>query len=303
MPAKVTLKSTKQEILDALHAAEKQLSEQKKILSTPAAAAETSQAAEVVANAAVDVGSGIFSDEMTEKYENLVEAIQIQEEKLKNLYSVETALLDMSVVVNASKQARMDLEAELERAKREAKAASDALTAENAQRKADLAIARRREEEEYKYNLSRQRKQEADDHEDKRILLEKKIEEAEAQLAKLQEDAEAIDALQARVDGLPSELDAKYKEGFSDGQKAAGKEYGYKTAMSEKEHSYELRERDSKIERLEKDSAEKSQKIAALEAKLDAAYTQLRDLATKTVESSGGLKVISTASDGSTSRK
>lgn len=57
------------------------------------------------------------------------------------------------------------------------------------------------------------------------------------------------------------------------------------------------------VKRLEAEVDEKSKKIASLEDKLDAAHTQLRDLATKTVESSGGLKVISANADNGSSRK
>ena len=131
MSAKVTLKSTKQEILDALHATEKKLKELQSITSMPTAAAEQAEAEEVIKAAAADVESGIFSDEMNEKYRNLARAIQLQEEKLKASYDVEAGLIDMAVVINAKKQAQMDLEAKLEQARADARAVADALAVDN----------------------------------------------------------------------------------------------------------------------------------------------------------------------------
>lgn len=312
--AKVSLKSTKQEILDALHEAEKQLKEQKSIMSTPGAEAEKVKQEAVIEEAAVDVKAGIFSDEMNEKYQNLSEAIKLLEDKLKSLYDVDAELSDMVVVINAKKQAQLTLDAELEKrkaeiaaeleqAKKDASATAATLKTENERLKADLAVARKREQEQYDYDLKRTRKLDADQYADETAALDKQLAEAKERLAALKEDADAIVELQEKVKAMPDELEAKYQEGIEAGQKAAGKEYGYKTTMTAKEHEYQIRERDSRIERLEQEVEEKTAKISSLETKLDAAYTQLRDLATKTVESNGGVKVISAGGSDSSARK
>ncbi|MDE7244152.1 MAG: hypothetical protein K2O18_09275 [Oscillospiraceae bacterium] len=303
MSAKLTIKSTKQELLDALRDAEKRLKEQQQIISDPSAAAEKAEAEGIIRSAAADVESGIFSTEMTEKYQNLAKAIRLQEAKLKASYDIEAALIDMNTVINARKQAQMDLDTELAQARTEARTVTEALNAENKRLKADLDAARKREQEEYDYDQARKRKQQADKYADELSAMEKRVSDAAEKLDALQADAAAIEALRARVDGLPEELALQYQGGFDDGKKEAGKEYGYKSSLAEKEHSFELRERDGRIERLEKEAAEKSDKITALEAKLDAAYAQLRDLAAKTVEASGGVKVISTSGDGGSVRK
>lgn len=301
--SKLTLKNTKQEILDALHEAEKKLKERQTVISAPAAAAEEERITTVVTAAAEDVKADIFSEEMKSKFENLQEAIRVQEERLKVCYGVEKTLIDMTVAINASKQAQMDVAAELEATQAKAKAVADELNAQNERLNADLAIARNREEAEYQYNLERSRKIETDKFSDKMEELAKQKTAAEAVLADLKADAKAITEMQTRMDGLDAELEAKFQEGVEAGKKEAGKEYGYKTALTDKEHAFEIRERDGKIARLEHDLTEKAAKIESLEAKLDAAYAQLRDLATKTVESSGGLKVLTTSGDSVSSRK
>ena len=177
------------------------------------------------------------------------------------------------------------------------------MRAEAERAKADLARSREREQEQFDYDTARKRKMDNDAYADKQSALDKKLAEAEARLAELQAEADAIAKMQETIDAMPATLEAKYQEGYDNGKKDAGKEYGYKTTISEKDHAYEIRERDARISRLEADCQEKSSKITALEDKLDAAYTQMRDLATKTVESSGGVKVIGASGDSSSRNK
>lgn len=299
----VTMKSTKEEIFKALQAAEKSLKDRAAVISTPEGEADAAKAKKVIKDAAEDVAAGIFSPEMNAKFENLQAAIKQEEAYLETCYSVKAALIDMTVVINAKKQAMMDMEAGMAQLAAAAEAKRASLEAAYEQSKAALEQSRKREAEEYQYNLERTRKQEADAYADRMAELEKEQNAAEARLRELQESIADIQAMKLRLDGIEGEMAEAYNLGVDDGKKEAGKEYGYKAQLTQKDHDYELRERDGKISRLETENAEKSAKIAALEDKLDAAYTQLRDLATKTVESSGGLKVISTGSDSGSGRK
>ena len=301
--SKLTMKSTKEEILKAYQAAEEQLKQRSAVLSTPENEAATTKAKKVIEDAAGDVAAGIFSPEMNAKFENLQAAIKQEETYLETCYGVKAALIDMTVAINARKQAMMDLDAEMAQITAAAEAKKAALEAAYQQSKTALEQARKREEEEYKYNLERTHKQDADTYMDEMTDLTKKRNAAKAELLALQEEIADIQAMRSRLESIEGEMTEAYNLGVSDGKKEAGKEYGYKSQLTQKDHDYELRERDGKISRLEAENAEKTAKIAALEDKLDAAYTQLRDLATKTVESSGGLKVISTGSDSGSGRK
>ena len=82
---KLTLKNTKQELLDALNAAGGRLK------------------------------GGIFSDEMNAKFTNLTTAIELQEKHLKDLYGVEKAMADMATVIAGKKIAVQQLDEDLTR--------------------------------------------------------------------------------------------------------------------------------------------------------------------------------------------
>lgn len=317
--AEVTMKSTKQEIMDELERTRAMLDSRAAVTADIGTKAQEKAAEEKVITAAKsDVEKGIFSDEMNAKYTNLVEAISLLEQRLKEGYGVEKELQNMVTVVTASKEARIRLEEEYEAKKKEyndlinamnveGRETQERLMKEDAQLRADLKQAREREEAEYKYELERSRKLEKDEHDDSMAEAKKELiaaqKEAEEIRMASEERAGEIAEMEDKVAAFPDKLAEEYQKGYTEGEKAAGKEYGYKKTMAEKEHEYELKDRDNRIARLEAEVSEKSLKIESLEAKLDSAYSQLRDLAAKTVESNGSIKVIGGTSSDNSSRK
>lgn len=310
------MKSTKQELLDALKDAQKELKAMREFSADPGREADKAAEDLAIADAAEDVQSGIFSDDVNEKYRNLVKAMEIMDARLKEVYGVEGELKDMAVVIAAKKAAQIRLEEQLQQRQAEidaeiardeaaAKSRRADLDAEYNRASAKLSVDRKREQEEYTYNLGRKRREAEDKQADELAATERAIAAKKEELAALTADAEAIEAMKAAVAGFDEKLAAEYQKGFDDGKKDAGKEYGYKSAMAEKDHGYEIKYRDGEIARLTEDGKVKDAKIAALESKLDAAYGQVRDLATKTVESSGGVKLIATGGgdSGNTGRK
>lgn len=317
MAAKVTMKSTKQEIMDALHEAERALKQKHEIVTTPAEEKKKVEEEATITEAAQDVEANIFSDEINKKYKNLAEAIALMEARLKEQYEVEAALLNLVNVTNAAKELQLQMQRENEELERSLEArekeqrenhvaALNKLDAEYEEKKASLEAERRREKEEYNYNTKRERKMNNDKYADERAAIEKEMAAARAEAEKLAADTEKrkaeIEEMEKKIADFPEVLKAEHDKGYTEGEKAAGKEYGYKKNMSDKEHEFELRERDNQIARLTTEVNEKAAKIASLEEKLDAAYAQLRELATKTVESNGSIKVIGGNNDNNTKR-
>lgn len=303
----VTMKSTKQEIMDALVQARAELEKRSTIVSDPTAADKKTEEETIIAEAAAAVEENIFSDEVNAKYQNLVEAIKILEDRLAAQYGVEKKLLDMVTATNAAKELRLRQEKEYHERQEEIKEAIRQLSAEEAARRKEVdesveeyrrnAIAARdREEEEYQYDLARNRKKAEDLYSDQKAEVVKDLEALKAEKQAFEEDLDRrkdeIETMRSAVEDMPKLLEEAHTTGYEEGEKAAGKEYGYKKNLAEKEHEFEIRERDNKITRLENDVDQKGIKIEALEEKLDAAYSQLRELATKTVESNGGIKVL-----------
>lgn len=303
----VTMKSTKQEIMDALKEAEAKLKERKSVISEDTTTKLIEKADAAIAQAKEDVENGYFSDSMNEKFTNLQEAITAMEQRLSDMYGIEKEYQHLETITNAAKALHIQMEEESSKRqdaadKQKFDIASDIaatrhrLEEEEKARQKAVLVAREREEEEYKYETARRHKAEQDEYNDNMAAAQKRLDEINAQaqdiMNMMNERQAEFDELIAMKEDMPAKLAAEYERGLADGEKAAGKEYGYKKSMAEKEHEYQIKERDNEITRLENMLDEKCRKVDSLEEKLDAAYVQLRELATKTVESNGGIKVL-----------
>ena len=303
----MTTKNTKAEILDALQKVSEENARLRSVCLTGDENTGKAAAKAVIEEAGKDVKNNIFSDEMNKKFTNLTEAIALQEKRLKELYGIEKELLELAVVVNASKELQMqvekqknefikDIEADKHKRIAEVSALIEEAKADYEALKKRLEDERNKEEAEYQYNLKRKHKIESDEYADKKAARDKVDAEKAAEL-KAREEAVAaqekeINTMRDQIMGFDEKLKESYNTGYTDGDKAAGKEYGYKKSLADKEHEFEIKTRDNEIAALKKTLDEKTAKIAALENKLDAAYTQINALATSTVEASGSIKVL-----------
>lgn len=311
------MKSTKQDIMDALNEAKAELARRSSIIADPTAVNRKQEEDACIDAAAKDVEANIFSAEMNDKYSNLVTAIALLEGRLKDQYEIEAALLNLVTVTNAAKQLRLDMDedyakrkaeidADLADLKQQNRDAMDCLREEYAEKKRQAEQQHEREEEEYKYERDRSRKIEEDDYADKMLIARKELDAVKAEAAAIDAENEAkkaeVENMRAEIESFPKKLEEQYQAGYTEGEKAAGKDYGYKKAMADKDHEYQIREKDNEIRRLEDTVDSQARKIESLEDKLDAAYAQIQALAAKTVESNGSIKVISGSSDNSNKR-
>ena len=106
----ISLKNTKQEILDALNAALEREKEAKSIKYEPEKEVEKIKKETAVKETKENVKNNIFSEELNKKFNDLETALKTEEEKLKNLYDIEGELNNMTVVVNASREAIANIE-------------------------------------------------------------------------------------------------------------------------------------------------------------------------------------------------
>lgn len=313
----VTMKSTKQEIMNALKAAEAELARRGSVIVDPTQVNRKQEEDACIEAAKKDVESNIFSAEMNEKYSNLAAAIALMEQRLREQYDVDAALLNLVTVTNAAKSLQFQLDAEYEQRKTAIEEELQGMKEANAealrQMRADYDAQRKaadtqyeRENEEYQYNLKRERKLEEDEYNDKMAEASKTLEALKAEAAELDANIESrsaeISEMRAKIEAFPKELEEQYQAGYSEGEKAAGKDYGYKKAMADKDHEYQIREKENEIRRLEDTVDSQARKIESLESKLDAAYAQIQALAAKTVESNGSIKVIGGNTDNGNKR-
>lgn len=320
--SEVTMKSTKQQIFDAYQEALKKSQEMDALKESPADKVEKARKEAVVANADKAVDSNIFNEEITKQYEDLKEAIAMKKAELKDLYDIEAQAASLAAIINASKEKTYQLDEEYKDIKafqeEERKKAVEEKVQELEELQASIETVkeqiqavrreeiskvnkeRKREEEEYAYNLKRERKKENDAWEDEKAAREKEIAikeaNAEAMLAEAESKVEELQTLKEKVDQIPTLIAEAEARGQEAGKKAAGKEYGYKTTMYEKEKEYEIGRLKDQVESLTQAKEDAETKAWQLQEKLDEAYAKMNALASDTVKANGAVKIVSSGS-------
>lgn len=312
MSKNVTLKNTKQEIYDALNASLEREKELRERNFSPAVEAKEKEDMAIVESAEKSVKENLFSEELSKKFSDLEAAIEIKSAELQEMYGIEKELQNITVAVNAGKE--LSAKIELEKAAKKAELAELTETLQKEYEKkekelsdnyaiysADLKKKREREVEEYEYNLKRSREKENDEWEDIKAEREADIQAREFKAQAMFEEAEAkvayIAELEEKVNSIPELIEKAKVEGAEAASKEDAREYGYKKTMAEKEFGYEKQRLEDKVESLSAELSKVLSANVALEEKLDNAYAQIRELATKTVESTGGVKILGNANN------
>lgn len=314
----VTLKSTKNEIFEAYNAMKEKLDAMDAMKDDPMAEVEKAEKARISESAKKIVEENILSQEIVSSYKDLQTDIEAKKKTLKELYNIEVGANSMVALINAHKEKEVELKAKYEAMKAELdaeiadkkammkseideliKMKQEELSArrkENEDLKKAIAVERRREEEEYEYNLKRKHKQENDAWSDEKAIREKILADKEAGVLlrekAVSEKEEYIVALEKKVSEIPTLVETAKEEGIKKGKSDSDKSHAFETRTIETKNTYEQKALQDKIVRLENDLADVKAANEILQDKLDSAYTQMKELASETVKSSGGVKIL-----------
>ncbi len=111
------------------------------------------------------------------EFEKIKEAVNIEKEDLEELYQITANAHTLSALLAAQKQKQEAFENESEELRQQRKQEETNMLNELKETKVSIEKERKREEEEYKYNLKIERKKEQDTYEEKKLKLEKDLEE------------------------------------------------------------------------------------------------------------------------------
>ena len=308
----ITLKNTKAEILDALNEALEREKNMAKIKYEPEKEEEKKKTEKAIETTRENVEQKIFSDDLNNKFKELEVAIKAEEEKLKDLYGIEKELSNLVVVVNAGKDYMAKLESEkeektteLEKSIKELenkyKSKVEDLEKEYELKAKTLKMERDREIEEYTYKTKREREISNNKWEDEKTerekLLSEKERKAQELLQKAEENEEHIKELENRVNEIPNLLSEEYARGKADTTSELEKENKYSTELLKKDFQNTIDRQNDKIESLKEELQKSNNEKEALQNKLDKAYIQIKEMATKTVEATGGVKILGNNND------
>lgn len=322
--AEINAKSTKVEIMEAYMAQKKQLDKLMAAKDDPVDQEKLKKQKATLDSAAEIAGAGILNDSIVKQYNDICEAVEIKKMELKELYGIETELNSLVALVNAHKDKTYELDEQYKKTKTEVnndlqnmkaaimeeiavlnKEKAESLAAikkDSTELKSQLRQEREREEEEYTYTRDRARKiaedKWADEAAEKRKELEMWEESLMAREDEITNKEDSITELEQKVTEIPTLLESAASSGYEKGKADAGKSWGFEKRSIEQKNEYEQKALHDKVERLETDLTEAKDTIATLQEKLDSAYAQMRELATDTVKSNGGVKILDRENSG-----
>ena len=303
----ITLKNTKTEILQALNEAlerEKNLSQMKY---EPEKEEKERKVFQAVEKTKENVDKKIFSDELNNKFKDLEIAIEAEEEKLRNLYGIEKELINFVAVVNAGKDYMAELESNKKVKLEELNNRIKELEEQYEVKKSDLEkeydmiskklkIERERENEEYNYKLKREREITNNKWEDEKAERENNLAKKEAKIEEALENVNAKEEymknLENKVNEIPALMEKEYTRGKNEATTEIEKDHKFTIEILTKDFQNTIDRQKDKIESLQEEIKRCNVEKETLQKKLDQAYLQIKDMATKTVEATGGVRII-----------
>ena len=265
----------------------------------------------------------LLSDKLeaeAEKYENLKKAIEIKQSELNDIYGVEKESAELAIILEAQKRTQADFENEMRekrmqledelsdkklRLENEIKQTKDqwekdkaAHQATQEEAKNNLAKERKRESEEYDYQLKRRRQLEENKLADQLEELEKELaltkeafdkqtQEKTTELSareKLVSERELkMDELQDKVDAYPVELDKSVQSAVKEVTDRLTREFNQNEQLLKKGFDGEINVLTAKISALEAIVKEQVKQIEKLNQQQEKAYEKVQDIANKAV--------------------
>ena len=314
MEQEITMKNTKAEMLDALNSALSRAKAAESSKLNPIKMEKEKVEKKAIESAKASVEQNIFSTELINKFKDLQSAINTEESRLQELYGVSSELQKLAFVIESGRERQAQIDAENGAKIENATQSLDNLRMDYIQKKSELQeeydmltkklkIERTREAEEFQYNLRREREKETFAWDDEKSARESELAKKEALAAAMLEEVNAkiehIKTLESEVENIPILIESEIKAATQAACEELTRQHEFKTALAGKDYQNSLMRKDDRIAHLEKELDVAGKTNTSLQNKLDKAYSELRELATKTVEAASGVKIIS----GSTEQK
>lgn len=317
---KLSMASTKQEMLEAYNTLLKQLQEKEKTELRPEEEIEKKKKKEVVEIADSLSSAGVakavsdlklemsktliqLSERLEEevvKYRKVKEAVEVKERELEEIFGIQKASQSLAALLETQNRKRQEFENEDEIRRKDREKDEELYEAKLKERDAEEVRRRQREKEEYEYTFKREQLLNKNKSDDEKLKLEKELlakkEAVEKQLAErerqLSEKEDKLIELQKKVDSFPKELDTAIQKAVKETTERLQAEARNKEEFLKKSFEGERGVLSVKIESLERLSKDQKEQITKLSQQLEKAYQQIEDIAVKTVGSTFEMKSL-----------
>lgn len=326
---KVSISSTKQEMMDAYNALLQEWQEKREAELKPEEKKEEKKMKEVlqvadslstegvvskISNLKLEIGKmlALVSDNLEEevkKLEAIKQAIQFKEKEIQELYQIEKSAATLAALIESQNLKRVEFESEMAQQKEklegeiqarhtEWEKEKNAYEAQSKEWTEQEKKRREREKEEYLYAFEREQRIAKDRFEDEKAQFEKEIQLEREQMERELGEREKVIAqketelneLQNRVSNFPKELETAVNSAVTETTERIKLETKNREDFLKKEFDGERNVLATKIAAFEKTVKDQSEQITKLSQQLEKAYQKVEDLATKTIEGSVSLK-------------
>lgn len=300
MMKRPTEKDTKKVIMDYLAEVEKELQTAKKGKFNPAEVRKEEYKKEVAVKAEAIVEKGILNQDIIDEYEGLKEDIENKKKDLKALYGIDVKAETLAALIEANnielttfKEAKDALiaekNAELEVLRVQFNDLRFELSKEYNDKKAELELQFKRDKENAKYDLDREKKIENDKWADEKATREAALATRESDVKireeVVSEEEEEIADLKAEVEGLPQKIIIATKKAQEDAEKKMNSILEEREATLKKEVELDKKLLEQELAAVKAQLASEKENSLTLTTKLDAAYKQINEIATKVAQS------------------
>ena len=322
-PKKITMKNTKDEMLEAYNEVLQQLKEKRAAELKPEEEIEEKKIKEAVevtdslstegivqevSTLKLEIGKLLsqLSDRLegeVGKYRQVQQAVEAKQKELQDIYEIEKSALSLAALIEAQHQKRQQTEAELAARKEELTQEIETLRtewekmekvheAEIKERDGDEQKRRGREKEEYLYTFQREQQLAREQFEDEKVRLEREITYRREQMEKELADREKaiveketeLNELRKQVGAFPKELQSAVSQAVKEAVQRVESEAKNRAELLRKEFDGERNVLNTRIESLEKTVTEQNEQIAKLSQQVEKAYSQVQDIAIKAIE-------------------
>jgi len=317
MEKKITVSQTKKEILDAYHellqkmeskteepkVVQKREMEEKTIKEVSGLSVDSIN--KNIAGLKINISGALdkLEEQMAgvfKEFEKLHESVKIERENLEELYQISANAHSLSALIAAQKEKQEAFEKEIEEKKLQWKAEEEKIQSEITEAKVISDKQRKRDEEEYQYNLKIRRKKDQDEYEEKKNKLEKELLEKNAMFekemaereAKLKEAETELLELRKKDEEFPVILEKEVKKAQQETEKTLKQQYDFEKQLSDNKIIGEQKLKDQTIKTLEAKIKDLEALLRQLTIKTDASEENVKQMALKALETSGKERVV-----------
>ncbi len=234
------------------------------------------------------------------KFEKLHESVKIERENLEELYQISANAHSLSALIAAQKEKQEAFEKEIEEKKLQCKAEEEKIQSEITEAKVISDKQRKRDEEEYQYNLKIRRTKDQDEYEENKNKLEKDLLEKKALFekemvereAKLKEAETELLELREKDKEFPVILEKDVKKAQQETEKILKQQYDFEKQLSDNKIIGEQKLKDQTIKTLEAKIKDIEALLRQLTIKTDASEENVKQMALKALETSGKERVV-----------